>query len=128
MNEQTVTKKNSIAYWVTTGIVAAIMLWSAYNFTFNATYKEAFHHLGLSNWFKVELTIAKILGIIALLVPQVPPKLKEFAYSGLAIVLLSTPVAHLSSGDSIWLELGHLFFFANLVVSYLLYHKIHKAA
>jgi hypothetical protein len=116
-------KKDRIVYWTSTGIIGAIMLWSAYNFNFNPAYKDAFRHLGLPNWFRIELTVAKILGSLALLVPQVPARLKDFAYAGFAIVLLSTPVAHLSSGDSIWLEAGHLFFFVCLVVSYRCYHR-----
>lgn len=120
-------KNNKIIYWISTGIIAAIMLWSAYNFNFNPAYQDAFRHLGLPGWFRIELTFAKILGVAALLIPQVPPRLKDFAYSGFAIVLLSTPIAHLSSGDSIWLEVAHTFFFVMLVLSYITYHRINKS-
>jgi hypothetical protein len=44
----------------------------------------AFVHPGLPGWFKAELTTAKILGVLALLIPSIPVKLKEFAYSGSA--------------------------------------------
>ena len=89
--------------------------------------KNAFAHLGLPNWFRIELTIAKALGVLALVIPTVPPRIKEFAYFGFAITLISAAVAHLSSGDSVLLEVGHLTFFVSLVVSYLYYHKLHKA-
>ena len=117
-------KKEKIIYWVSTGIVAAVMLWSAYNFTFNPEMKDAFAHLGLPNWFRIELTIAKLLGSIALLLTIIPRKLKEFVYFGFGITLISASVAHLSSGDSIWLEAGHSFFLISLIVSYLYYQKI----
>ena len=117
-------KKEKIIYWVSTGIVAAVMLWSAYNFTFNPVMKDAFAHLGLPNWFRIELTIAKLLGSIALLLTIIPRKLKEFVYFGFGITLISASVAHLSSGDSIWLEAGHSFFLISLIVSYLYYQKI----
>ena len=120
-------KKDKIIYWIATGIIAAIMLWSAANFAFNEQYKGAFQHLGLPGWFRVELTVAKFLGVAALLLPMVKGRLKEFAYFGFAIVLLSTPIAHISSGDSIWLEVGHSLFFASLVVSYIYYHRLQKA-
>ncbi|SHH96951.1 DoxX-like family protein [Chryseolinea serpens] len=117
-------KKDKIMYWSSTGIIVAVMLWSAINFAFNPEMKEAFVHLGLPNWFRLELTTAKLLGVLALVVPGVPHKIREFAYFGFAIVLLSTPVAHLSSGDSVLLEVFHTFFFVTLVVSYLYYYKV----
>jgi hypothetical protein len=117
------TKKDKIIYWTTTGIVFGIMLSSALNFAFNPAMKEAFAHFGLPNWFRIELTVAKILGALALLIPAIPDRIKEFAYFGFAITLISASVAHLSSGDSIWLEIGHLVFFISLAVSYLYYHK-----
>jgi len=119
-------KKNKIFYWTSTGIVTGIFLWSAMNFAFNKEMKDAFAHFGLPNWFRIELTIAKILGALALLIPMVPYKAKLFAYAGFAITLLSAPIAHLTSGDSVLLEIGHSFFFICLVVSYVYYERIKK--
>ncbi|MCF6402885.1 DoxX family protein [Chitinophaga filiformis] len=117
-------KKDKIIYWIATGIVAAVMLWSAINFSFNEEMKGAFAHLGLPGWFRIELTVAKLLGVLALVLPMVPHRIKEFAYFGFAITLISATIAHLSSGDSVLLEIGHTFFFVSLVVSYLYYYKI----
>jgi len=111
-------KKDQIIYWTTTGIVAGIMLWSALNFAFNPAMKGAFAHFGLPNWFRLELTTAKILGVFALVIPRVPRLIKDFAYSGFAITLISASIAHLSSGDPIWLPIAHSMFFISLVVSY----------
>ena len=116
-------KKDKIIYWTTTGLVVGIMLWSALNFAFNPAMKGAFAHLGLPNWFRIELTVAKIFGALALLIPTIPHRIKEFAYFGFAITLISASIAHLSSGDGILFEIGHLVFFISLVVSYLYYHK-----
>jgi hypothetical protein len=116
-------KKEKIIYWTTTGIVFGIMLWSGLNFAFNPAMKGAFAHLGLPNWFRIELTFAKILGAFALLIPMIPHRIKEFAYFGFAITLISASIAHLSSGDSVLFEIGHSFFFISLIVSYLYYHK-----
>ncbi|XZF14067.1 DoxX family protein [Chitinophagaceae bacterium MMS25-I14] len=117
-------RKYKLIYWISTGIVTAIFLWSAINFAFNAEMKGAFAHLGLPNWFRVELTIAKLLGVVALVLPGMPHKIKEFAYFGFGITLISASVAHLSSGDSALLEVGHSFFFVCLAVSYVYYQKI----
>jgi len=120
-------KKDRIIYCAATLIVAAVMFISAVNFAFSESSKEAFHHLGLPNWFKIELTVAKFLGVGALLLPGIPEKIREFAYFGFAITLISAAIAHLSSGDSVLLELGHSFFFIALVVSYRYYHKGRKS-
>jgi hypothetical protein len=117
-------KKDKIIYWITTGIIAAVMLWSAINFSLNEEMRGAFAHLGLPNWFRIELTVAKFLGVLALVIPAVPHRIKEFAYFGFAITLISATIAHLSSGDSVLLEVGHTFFFVSLVISYLYYYKI----
>src|SRR4051794_12152644 len=88
-------KRDRIIYWVTTGIVAAVMVFSIINFIFNDHFpfpdgpEGAFVHLGFPSYFKYELTIAKIAGVVALVVPRVPRKLKELAYAGFAITLLS---------------------------------------
>lgn len=116
--------KDKIIYWIATGIIATVMLWSAINFSFNEEMKGAFAHLGLPNWFRVELTVAKLFGVLALVIPVVPHKIKEFAYFGFAITLISATIAHLSSGDSVLLEIGHTLFFVSLVVSHIYYYKI----
>lgn len=115
-------KKDKVIYWTTTVIVAAVMLGSAYYFAFGNNVKDAFTHLGLPNYFRIELSIAKVLGALAILIPGVPARIKEFAYAGLAIVLVSAIIAHASSGDGI-ASLDPLFFLSMLVVSYLYYYK-----
>jgi DoxX-like family len=59
---------------------------------------EAFAHLGFPGYFRVELALAKLLGVVVLLAP-VPARLKEWAYAGFAITLVSALIAHLSVGD-----------------------------
>jgi DoxX-like family len=59
---------------------------------------EAFTHLGFPAYFRVELSWAKLLGVVLMLAP-VPQRLKEWAYAGFAITLASALVAHVSVGD-----------------------------
>lgn len=119
--------RDKIIYWTTTGLVAAVMVFSVVNFMFNDHFpfpngKEgAFVHLGLPHYFKIELTVAKTLGVLALLIPTVPFKVKEFAYAGFAITLVSAAIAHGSVGDahlSVLYVLDPLFFLGVLGVSY----------
>jgi hypothetical protein len=58
---------------------------------------EAFAHLGFVDYFRVELSLAKFVGVLLLVAPV--PRLKEWAYAGFAITLGSALIAHLSVGD-----------------------------
>jgi DoxX-like protein len=117
------TRKATIIYWTTTGIVAAVMLLSAYYFYFSAAAEQAFHHLGLPRYFRDELTVAKALGGLALLIPAVPKRIKEFAYFGCGLTILSAVIAHTASGDGIAHIIDPLLIFGVLVVSYVYYHR-----
>lgn len=39
-----------------------------------------FAHLGVQNYFRIELTMAKVIGTLALLIPQIPAGIKEWIY------------------------------------------------
>jgi Zn-dependent protease with chaperone function len=120
-------KKDKIIYWTTTGIVCAVMLFSAINFSLNRPLGPgagSFAHLGLPNYFKIELTVAKILGVLALLIPNIPTKTKEFAYFGFGITLVSASIAHFASGDGIPFIIDPLLFLGALIVSYWYFNKI----
>ena len=123
------TRKDRIVYWATTGIVAAVMTYSILNFTVFDGFpfpEGGFVHLGLPRYFKVELTTAKILGVLALLIPGVPVKIKEFAYFGFGITLVSASIAHFASGDariSPLFVLDPLVFLCLLAVSYVYFNK-----
>jgi len=123
-------KRDRIIYWTTTGIVCAVMVFSIINFTFIDRFpfpEGAFVHLGLPNYFRTEITIAKALGLLALLVPGVPAKIKEFAYFGFAITLISASFAHFSSGDariSVLFIIDPLIFLGLLSISYFYFNKM----
>jgi len=60
----------------------------------------AFARLGfLSGDFRMELSLAKFAGVAALLVPLIPARLKESAYAGFAINVVSAILANLSIRD-----------------------------
>ena len=108
-------------YWITTAIVCSVMVFSAINFNLRnplGPMKGAFAHLGLPDYFRIELTVAKILGVLALLMPNVPYKMREFAYFGFGITLISASIAHSSSGDSLMFIVDPLIFLSLLIVSY----------
>jgi hypothetical protein len=119
--------KNRIIYWISTGLVLAVMAFSAVNFNLKnpiGPMKGAFVHLGYPDYFRIELTIAKALGVLALLLPRVPSKIREFAYAGFAITLVSASIAHFSVGDPWWFVVDPLLFLAALVTSYVYFEKL----
>src|SRR5467141_4438905 len=127
------TRRDRIIYWATTGIVCAIMVFSIVNFTFIDRFpfpEGAFVHLGLPNYFRAELTVAKTLGVLALLIPGIPARIKEFAYFGFGITLISASIAHFSSGDakiSVLFIIDPLIFLGILIGSYVYFNKLRDA-
>ena len=86
--------------------------------------KGAFAHLGMPDYFRIELTAAKTLVVLALLMPGVPFKAKEFAYAGFAITLISASIAYFSSGDSLPFVIDPLLFLGALITSYVYFNKL----
>ena len=117
-------KQDNIIYWACTGLVSALMLFSAFAYFTKPEMAEAFKHLGFPDYFRIELGIAKILGVIALLVPMISSRLKEWAYFGFSVVCISAIIAHLSSGDGMGGAGLPLFALVLLCVSYIYYHKL----
>jgi DoxX-like family len=91
-------KVTTLIYWVVTGLFCLQMSFTAYAQLSLPQVSEMFTHLGFPAYFRVELSWAKLLGVILLLTP-VPARLKEWAYAGFAINLASALVAHFSLGD-----------------------------
>jgi hypothetical protein len=91
-------KAKSIAYWIVTAIFCLQMSFTAYAQLSLPQVAEAFTRLGFPDYFRVELSWAKLLGVVLLLAP-VPARLKEWAYAGFAIDLASALIAHLAVGD-----------------------------
>lgn len=120
-------KKDRVIYWTCTGLVCAVMLFSIVNFNLEhpvGPSEGSFSHLALPDYIRVELTIAKALGILALLLPGVPMKAREFAYAGFAITLVSAAVAHYSRGDALMFVIDPLIFLGVLIVSYRYLHRV----
>ena len=92
------TKTRTLVYWALTALFCLQMLFTAYAQLRLPQVAEAFTHLRFPGYFRVELTWAKFLGVLLLLAP-VAPRLKEWAYAGFAINLVSALIAHLAVGD-----------------------------
>ncbi len=91
-------KITTILFWIVTALFCLQMSFTAYAQLSLPQVAEAFNHLGFPAYFRVELSWAKLLGVVLLLAP-VPLRLKEWAYAGFAINLASALIAHISVGD-----------------------------
>src|SRR5947209_17749933 len=91
-------KTTTIFYWMVTALFCLQMGFTAYAQLGLPQVAESFTHLGFPAYFRVELSWAKLVGVVLLLAPA-PARLKEWAYAGFAIDLASAVIAHLSVGD-----------------------------
>jgi hypothetical protein len=91
-------KRIIIGFWIVTALFCLQMSFTACAELCLPQVAQAFTHLGFPAYFRVELSWAKVLGVVLLLAP-VPARLKEWAYAGFAIDLGSALIAHVSVGD-----------------------------
>lgn len=117
-------KKTNIIYWTTTGIVGAMMMFTALNYLTNEEMKNAFVHLGFPSYLRIELAVAKIIGALILVIPIFRKLIKVAAYAGFTIVFVSAFVAHTAIGDPAKAAIMPLIFLGILLVSYIYYIKL----
>ena len=98
-----VPKVTTIFYWIVTALFCLQIGFTAYAQLRLPQVAEMFTHLGFPAYFRVELSWAKVLGVLVLLAP-VPARLKEWAYAGFAFTLASALIAHFAVGDgpAVW--------------------------
>lgn len=81
-------KRTKIFYWIFTSLFSAAMLFSAIPDVMMVPDAITFmNHLGYPNYFILFIGVAKILGVIAIIVPGFP-RLREWAYAGLFFDLI----------------------------------------
>ena len=89
------------AFWIFTALFCLQMGFTAYAQLRLPQVAGEFARLGFPGYFRIELSYAKFAGILVLLLPTVPARLKEWAFCGFAIVLISAMIAHLATGEGI---------------------------
>ena len=117
-------KTKKVIYWITTSVIGSKMVFSAFNYFTSTEATEGMKRLGFQPFFVKELGFFKILGVLALFIPQVPIKIKEWAYAGFGIVFISAFWAHVNAGDPVSIISMPLIFLVLLTVSNIYLHKI----
>ncbi len=90
----TAAKSDKVIFWIFTIIIFLVEA-AMPALTFNsAMAKQGIAHLGYPDYFRIELTIFKVLGGLALIIPAVPARIKEWAYFGFALDFISALTGH----------------------------------
>jgi hypothetical protein len=127
MNSANQTKASTgllIGFWIPTALMCLQMTLSAYSCFSIPAVAQLFAHLGYPPYFRIELAIAKLLGVAALLVPIVPARLKEWAYAGFAINLVSAFIAHVAVGDGVAQWISSVVIGILWILSYFFYRRL----
>lgn len=117
-------KKNAIIFWVTTtliflfeGVMPALTSQSEMA-------KEGIRHLGYPEYFGTLLAVFKVCGTLILMIPQVPARIKEWAYAGFGFDFIFATLSHIAVDGFSAMSLFPMVVFAVLIVSYIYYHKL----
>ncbi|KAA9038087.1 DoxX family protein [Ginsengibacter hankyongi] len=117
-------KKTKILYWIITGLFAASMLFSAIPDVLSTADAIKFmnNQLGYPNYIVPFLGVAKVLGVIAILIPGFK-RITEWAYAGLFFDLAGATYSVLATyglqSSLMFMVLPIIFLF----LSYYLWHK-----
>ena len=116
-------KKTNILYWTFTGLFALVMLSSAIpNVLVTEEWKTLMTNLGYPVYLIPFLGVAKLLGLVVLLVPGFP-RLKEWAYAGFFFDLTGATYSVIMKEGP---QIPHIFmllFFTLFGLSYVYYHR-----
>ncbi|MEO5593599.1 MAG: DoxX family protein [Chitinophagaceae bacterium] len=121
-------KKTNTIYWIFTGILVALMLFSGIQnlLSTEPSIKLISKQLGYPEYFLPFIGLAKTLGAIAILIPGYP-RIKEWVYAGFTYDLMGALYSTIAVGEPFANWWPMLFFFVILAFSYIYYHKRLKA-
>lgn len=118
-------KRLNLTYWIITTLFSAFMIFSSIGgITLHPDAVAMLHdHLGYPLYFIQLISYAKVLGAIAILLPMVPARMKEWAYFGFFIDLVTGMYSFISMGDPVAQWAPMFLFIAVLIFAYTLHHK-----
>ncbi|WP_298714826.1 DoxX family protein [Chitinophaga sp.] len=122
-------KTTKILFWIATVFIflfEGVMPLSSLVFTPEYTYIGT-RPLGYPDYFALALIFCKVAGSLAILLPQVTGRLKEWAYAGLTFNLMFAAYSHVVVDGNIAYILMPLGVLAVLALSYFSWHKLQAA-
>ncbi len=116
-------KTAKIIFWVTTSIIFLFEgVMPAFTFQTEMA-KEGIRHLGYPEYFGNAFVVFKALGALALIIPIIPRRIKEWAYAGFAFDFIFACISHWAVDGFGGQVLFPIVFLAILVASYVAYNK-----
>jgi putative copper export protein len=119
-------KKDKIIYWAATGIIALFEGVMPALTSQTELAKEGIRHLGYPEYFGNALVVFKIVGVLALVLPMVPKRLKEWAYAGFVFDFLFAAISHGAVDGISFQSFFPLIILGILMLSYVYYHKLQE--
>jgi hypothetical protein len=117
-------KKTVIIFWVCT-IIIFLMEGLIPAFTSQTKLaKEGISHLGYPQYFGNVLVLFKVIGALVLIIPNVPARIKEWAYAGFAFDFFFASISYACVEGFNFNTIFPLIFLGILSLSYRAYHKI----
>jgi hypothetical protein len=120
-------KRDKVIYWVSTIIIFLFEGVMPALTSQTELAKEGIRHLGYPDYFGTALVVFKILGSLALVIPQVPKRVKEWVYAGFAFDFVFATISHAAVDGMHAQSFFPLIILAILIVSYVYYHKLNGA-
>ena len=105
-------------YWIPTVLISLMLAASALSYLFHENSIIGVRALGFPDFFRIQLAVLKFLAIPVLLIPTIPMQMKEWAYAGVGLYLITAIVAHAAHKDPIILNVINIAFVALLILSY----------
>ena len=119
-------KKAKIIFWVTTTLIFLFEGLMPALTSQTEMAKEGIRHLGYPEYMGTWLTVFKVAGAIVLIIPQVPARVKEWAYACFAVEFLFATISHLHVDGPVGESFFPLIVLAVLIVSYVYFHRINR--
>ena len=118
-------KRLNLTYWIITALFSAFMIFSSIGGLMKDEQALAWlhEHLGYPVYFIQWISVFKIVGAIAILLPMVPARVKEWAYFGFFVDLVTGMYSFITVGDPVSQWAPMLLFIAILIFAYAVHHK-----
>ncbi len=117
-------KKHKIIFWITTTIIFVMEGIMPALFSQSEDARKGMEHLGYPLYFGTALACFKVLGTLALMIPMVPKRIKEWAYAGFIFDFLFACISYLCVDGPGFAAFFPLIFLGILALSYNSYLKL----
>lgn len=118
-------KKYKVYFWISTGFIFLMEGVMPALTSQTELAKEGISHLGYPQYFGNALVIFKVLGVLALVIPNLPKRIKEWAYAGFIFDFLFASISHGVVDGINFQTFLPLIVLLILMVSYINYNRLY---